>query len=239
MDVINEKKPATSSKDSSGKSDPSISVAEFLDHWSAFLRTHKLLVTSICVIMTAIASGGYFAGYWTAKNLTQKTPKYMDSTTLQTMSSNLAVLSETTQSNFDSQSYFLDTLTSILEEKEIIHSSDAQRLLTGVIIYQYQSGDNMPKSKRRSGYEVFADKIRNRYHVTKTLPFSDRNPNRGIVFSSELSYSIICELVLVEEEIGLGVKDKFSIQVMFDRSQIPDDSVVERIDVVRKKCKTQ
>lgn len=227
-----------------------ISVAEFLDHCSVFLSKHKLLVSSLCLMIAAIASSGFFVGYWTANNLKNDRTSLVDYDAINDISTNLVVLSDTTQSNFDSQSYFLDTLTTLLVDKKIIDTADAQRLLTGVIIYKYQTADQRQRQKGKSGYEIFSDKIRNRFYLSSSQPFYDPNPDRGIVYSSELDSSIICELILVEEPIGLGLKfvasstvplennrDKYSIQVMVERSKVPENSIIESIDSARKRCK--
>lgn len=226
-----------------------ISVAEFVDHCSVFLSKHKLLVSSFCIVIAAIASGGFYVGSWTANNLKNDRPSPVDYGAINEISTNLVVLSDTTQSNFDSQSYFLDTLTTLLVDQKIINTADAQRLLTGVIIYKYQSTNQRQRQKGKSGYEMFSDKIRNRFYLSSSQPFSDPNPDRGIVYSSELDNSIICELIRVEEPIGLGLKfvasstvplennrNKYSIQVMVERSQVPENSIIESIDSARKRC---
>lgn len=233
----------------SSNDEPPLLVGQFLQLCSTFIKQHKGFVAAICTIFAGIGIGGFSVGHWTATYLPSGTIRSDDTSQLETISADLAVLSETTQSNFDGQAYFLDTLTNLLQKEGVIDRVDAQRLLTGVIVYAYQDKTADPNTKNaKSAYEKFIDEIRIRYHVTETSAFSDPNPGRGILLSSDLDDSILCELLTVEKRFDLGVRfvaraapsqnnrDRYTIQVMSARSDIPQGSNVEEVGLVRQRC---
>jgi hypothetical protein len=219
---------------------PAMSIAEFLQHCSTFITQHRIFAVAVCAVISAVAVGGFAVGQW--KSTDAATQPGED---LSDVSKNLAVLSETAQSNFDRQSYFFETLTELLKKKGLIDSPDAQRLLTGVIVFEFRDEGGKPESK---AYERFIEKMRPKYRVT-LKGYSNQNLQRGIVLSIELDRSILCEFVRAAFDSRLGLTfverakvppqnnfDRYSIQINAEPSDVPEKVVLE-IDEAREDCK--
>jgi hypothetical protein len=186
-----------------------IPFGEFFDVCSKFASQHGWLLAQVGSVIVALLGAGYYVGQ--AMALHDRTDAAAVKTAAgaatvaadksKEISANLTILSDTTQSSFDREVWFLNNLTKLLQEKGFIKPIDMQRLITGLIL------EDDPKESQT--YEKLSSKLREKFRVTRSKQVKDVTSNRGIVFSAELDERLICEVIVAVNEVGLSDKINF------------------------------